>query len=381
MKDNYKYFAFISYSHHDTKWGKRIQRKLESYRMPTTLCSKYGWERKPINPIFFAPTDIQIGGLTAELQDRLRDSRHLIVVCSPHSAQSKWVGEEIEYFHKLGRSNNIHFFIIDGLPNSNIKDTECFNPIIKELGLPEILGANIHEKVFRWSWLNRERAFVQLITKLLGVEFDSIWQRHRRLLKLKIVAWTIGFLVVITTMLGIWIENMPVDVTVTLEEKSVHNSKLPPLKNAIVQIALENEEKIDTLRAINQKGLFANVPHYFIGKQVHIHFKCNDWLTLDTCMVLSRDITLPICRDLKKYGNIKFQLWNVVTEKGVANAEISIEGIHVTSDKNGIIQMQVPLEHQKSKYIVGSNITLESNILEMPTTENSALIVCDSNDR
>lgn len=381
MKDNYKYFAFISYSHHDTKWGKRIQRKLESYRMPTTLCSKYGWERKPINPIFFAPTDIQIGGLTAELQDRLHDSRHLIVVCSPHSAQSKWVGEEIEYFHKLGRSNNIHFFIIDGIPNSNVKDTECFNPIIKELGLPEILGANIHEKVFRWSWLNRERAYVQLITKLLGVEFDSIWQRHRRLLKQKIAAWTIGFLVVITTMLGIWIKNMPVDVTLTLEEKSVHNSKLPPLKNAVVQIALENEEKIDTLRAINQKGLFANVPHYFIGKQVHIHFKCNDWLTLDTCMVLSKDITLPICRDLKKYGNIKFQLWNVVTETGVANAEITIEGIHVTSDKNGIIQMQVPLEHQKNKYIVGSNITLESNILEMPTTENSALIVCDSNDR
>lgn len=381
MKDNYKYFAFISYSHHDTKWGKRIQRKLESYRMPTTLCSKYGWERKPINPIFFAPTDIQIGGLTAELQDRLHDSRHLIVVCSPHSAQSKWVGEEIEYFHKLGRSNNIHFFIIDGIPNSNVKDTECFNPIIKELGLPEILGANIHEKVFRWSWLNRERAYVQLITKLLGVEFDSIWQRHRRLLKQKIAAWTIGFLVVITTMLGIWIKNMPVDVTLTLEEKSVHNSKLPPLKNAVVQIALENEEKIDTLRAINQKGLFANVPHYFIGKQVHIHFKCNDWLTLDTCMVLSKDITLPICRDLKKYGNIKFQLWNVVTETGVANAEITIEGIHVTSDKNGIIQMQVPLEHQKNKYIVGSNITLESNILEMPTTEYSALIVCDSNDR
>ena len=45
MIQKYKYFAFISYSHHDTKWGKRIQRKLESYRMPTTLCSKYGWER------------------------------------------------------------------------------------------------------------------------------------------------------------------------------------------------------------------------------------------------------------------------------------------------------------------------------------------------
>ena len=112
MKDNYKYFAFISYSHHDTKWGKRIQRKLESYRMPTTLCSKYGWERKPINPIFFAPTDIQIGGLTAELQDRLHDSRHLIVVCSPHSAQSEWVGEEIEFLNTKGVLLQKHFVIL-----------------------------------------------------------------------------------------------------------------------------------------------------------------------------------------------------------------------------------------------------------------------------
>ena len=381
MTQHFKYFAFISYSSHDIAWGKKLQKKLEGYRMPSTLCSEHGWQRNPIKPVFFAPTDIQPGDLDEELKERLKASRNLIVICSPHSAKSDWVGKEIAFFHSLRRSSNIHFFIVDGIPHSGNSETECFNPIVKTLEIPEILGANIHEKVFKSPWLNRERAYIQLITKLLGVEFDSIWQRHRRLLKQKIAARTIGFLVVITTMLGIWIENMPVDVTLTLEEKSVHNSKLPPLKNAIVQIALENEEKIDTLRAINQKGLFANVPHYFIGKQVHIHFKCNDWLTLDTCMVLSKNITIPICRDLKKYGNIQFQLWNVVTEKGVANAEITIEGIHVTSDKNGIIQMQVPLEHQKSKYIVDSNITLENNILEMPTTENSALIVCDSNDR
>lgn len=381
MTQHFKYFAFISYSSHDIAWGKKLQKKLEGYRMPSTLCSEHGWQRNPIKPVFFAPTDIQPEDLDEELKERLKASRNLIVICSPHSAKSNWVGKEIAFFHSLGRASSIHFFIVDSIPHSGNSETECFNPIVKTLEIPEILGANIHEKVFKSPWLNRERAYIQLITKLLGVEFDSIWQRHRRLLKQKIAARTIGFLVVITTMLGIWIENMPVDVTLTLEEKSVHNSKLPPLKNAIVQIALENEEKIDTLRAINQKGLFANVPHYFIGKQVHIHFKCNDWLTLDTCMVLSKNITLPICRDLKKYGNIKFQLWNVVTEKGVANAEITIEGIHVTSDKNGIIQMQVPLEHQKSKYIVDSNITLENNILEMPTTENSALIVCDSNDR
>lgn len=48
----YKYFAFISYNSHDTKWGKRLQRKLENYRMPSTLCSERGWKRKPISPVF-----------------------------------------------------------------------------------------------------------------------------------------------------------------------------------------------------------------------------------------------------------------------------------------------------------------------------------------
>ena len=95
-QQQYKFFAFISYSSKDAKWGKRLQRKLEGYRMPATLCSERGWERKPMKPVFFAPTDIQPGGLTAELQERLRASRHLIVIGSPNSAQSEWVGKEIE---------------------------------------------------------------------------------------------------------------------------------------------------------------------------------------------------------------------------------------------------------------------------------------------
>ena len=32
-----KYFAFISYNQKDTKWGKRLQHKLEAYKMPATL--------------------------------------------------------------------------------------------------------------------------------------------------------------------------------------------------------------------------------------------------------------------------------------------------------------------------------------------------------
>ena len=70
-EQQFKYFAFISYNSKDTEWGKRIQRKLENYRMPATMCTERGWARKPIKPIFFAPTDIQPGGLDDELKERL----------------------------------------------------------------------------------------------------------------------------------------------------------------------------------------------------------------------------------------------------------------------------------------------------------------------
>ena len=160
--------------------------------MPATLCNEHGWKRRPINPVFFAPTDIQPGGLSEELQERLKASRNLIVICSPNSAKSDWVGREIEFFHHLGRTKNIHFFIVEGSPHSGNPDTECFNPVIDRLGLPEILGANIHEKAYRLPWLNKERAYTQLISKLLGVEFDTIWQRHKRQLTRKALVWFIG---------------------------------------------------------------------------------------------------------------------------------------------------------------------------------------------
>ena len=134
-----KYFAFISYNSKDIDWGKKLQSKLEHYKMPATLCSQRGWTRTPIRPVFFAPTDIQPGGLTNELQERLRASRNLIVICSPNSAKSEWVGAEIAFFHELGRTENIHFFIVDGEPHSGNAETECFNPVVNRLGLPEIL--------------------------------------------------------------------------------------------------------------------------------------------------------------------------------------------------------------------------------------------------
>lgn len=374
-KQQYKYFAFISYNSHDTSWGKKLQRKLEGYRMPATLCSEHGWERNPIKPVFFAPTDIQPGGLTAELQERLKASRNLVVICSPHSAKSEWVGKEIAYFHSLGRTDNIHFFIVDGVPHSGNSDTECFNPVVDTLGLPEILGANIHEKIYRSPWLNRERAYVQLITKLLGVEFDSIWQRHKRLLRQKIVAWTVGIIVVLAALVGVWLSNQPVDVTVSLNETSVHNNNLPPMKDAVVTIELENETKTDTIHSLDAAAVFANVPHKALGKTIRLTVACRDWLTVDTSFIMTKNVVVNMARNPHPYGDVTFRLWSIAKEHGVANTQVTLAGQTATSDAEGYVKMFIPLERQSNQYRVECSLPLESDMLSMPTTESTAVIV------
>lgn len=362
-----KYFAFISYNSRDLRWGKRLQRKLEHYRMPATLCSEKGWERTPIRPVFFAPTDIQPGGLTSEIQERLRASRNLIVICSPNSARSEWVGKEIAFFHEIGRTSNIHFFIVDGAPHSGNPDTECFNPVVKELGLPEILGANIHEKIFRLGWLNRERAYVQLISKLLDVEFDSIWKRHRRILTQKIIAWVMALALILLSVAGVWAGSRPVDVTVRLDETSYHNDQLPPIKDAVVTLELDNEVKTGTINSLDDSLIFTNIPHKFLNRPVRVGVKADlGYFPVDTVMPLTKEMMVDICRDSTYYGNIRFRLWSHDRGRSYEGKSMEIAGQKVYVDKQGRIQLYVPLKEQRKYYIIKSEVPLVCDTVYVP---------------
>lgn len=373
MEQQFKYFAFISYSSHDTKWGKRLHKKLESYSIPSTLCKKHGWKRKPLNPIFFAPYEIQPGTLSEELKDRLRESRHLIVICSPYSAQSYWVGLEIEFFHQLGRTKDIHFFIIDGVPNSGDKTTECFNNKIKELGIPEILGANIREKVYRWSWLNRERAYVQIVTKLLGVEFDSIWQRHKRMLWQKMTLWLMCLTAVLAALMGTWLANRPVDVEISLNETSAHNNNLPPLHDAVITLMLDNERKTDTLHTMGSTTTFTNIPANMIGKEVRVLFMCENWCTTDTTLELNKNITLNISRDINAFGHVRFTLYDSQVTP-IAGKTINISGVKATSNAQGVVDAIIPIEKQNIIYnLTSSEVSLADTIIDAKCGDSDAV--------
>ncbi len=372
----YKYFAFISYSSKDIAWGKRLQRRLEGYRMPATLCSEHGWDRNPIKPVFFAPTDIQPGELSEELKQRLQCSKNLIVICSPNSAQSEWVGKEIKYFYELGRSKNIHFFIVDGEPHSSNKERECINPIVEALGMPEILGVNIHEKIYSSARLNRERAYVQLITKLLGIEFDSIWQRHRRLMMRSIMLWCIGSILTLLLMCMVWIANKPVDISMQVQEsEQSYNAALPPMENAVVTLLLDNEVKIDTVKGADDVIMFANVPHSFLDEKVKVSIECNNFIRLDTTVYLSQNMNFSLQRDLSVYGDISFRIWSPKKGSVLPGVKVIIEGNEAVSDKDGWVMLQIPLSKQKTEYKVSASVPLCNDMIIMPCGDGDIILV------
>lgn len=170
-KDN-KYSAFIAYSREDSKWAQWLQKKLESYRVPDGVGKRYPNNLDRLNSVFTDVSELSAGLLAEQIHNALERSQFLIVICSPSAAHSKWVNAEIEAFVRLGRTKHIIPFIVRGAPYSNNTNEECFPASLKSI-TPELLGININD-------LGKDAAVTKVIAYMLDVDFDTLWQRHKR---------------------------------------------------------------------------------------------------------------------------------------------------------------------------------------------------------
>ena len=175
QNSSWQNYAFISYRHTDVRQARWLQRKLESYRLPAALQKKTEASAR-IRPVFRDNTDLSSGLLRDELRRELERSRYLIVICSRELAQqSEYVDFEIRCFLDGGREQNIIPFIIDGTPNAKDPADECFPPALRGMADPP-LGIDLQKD-------SRRKALIRLVSALLGVRFDTLWQRDVRRLR------------------------------------------------------------------------------------------------------------------------------------------------------------------------------------------------------
>lgn len=204
-----KYWAFISYSHVDRKWGDWLHRALETYRPPRALIGKPGRDgpvRRKNPPIFRDREELpSSASLSDNINGALRESRYLIVICSPHAAVSRWVNEEVIYFKSLGREDRVLCLIVQGEPNATDKPAsgklECFPPAIRFKVTPQGELTNDRTEPIaadaRKEGDGKRNAKLKLAAGLLGVNYNDLKQREKwRAFRRRLVLGILGTAVV-----------------------------------------------------------------------------------------------------------------------------------------------------------------------------------------
>ena len=177
-KEEKKYFAFISYSHKDKDAAKKLQNFIQGYKIPAKLEDRPDLPKR-IGRVFRDEDELAGDELTPQIEEALRQSRYLIVVCSPNSAKSKYVNEEIEYFKSLGGETKILPYIIAGKATTDEDPDCCYAPALRENQKKyQIVGGDAQEN-------GAEAASVKLIAGMLRLEFNTLYDRFRKAEKRK----------------------------------------------------------------------------------------------------------------------------------------------------------------------------------------------------
>lgn len=205
-QNNYKYWAFISYSHADEEWAEWLHKSLETYRIPKKLVGRempVGVVPRRLFPVFRDRDELPgASDLGGNIKQALRQSRYIIVICSPKSAVSKWVNEEIKGFKSLDRENRVLCLIVDGEPNAkpDSGQLECFPPAVRfRVSQDGELTEEPTEPIAadaRKGKDGRANAKLKLLSGILNVGFDELKQREKQrqfYLKLRIAASIVAF--------------------------------------------------------------------------------------------------------------------------------------------------------------------------------------------
>lgn len=187
--DDFRFWAFISYSHRDKAVAKRLQRQLETYRVPRRLVGRetpHGAVPTRVAPVFRDRDELHAGAdLKASVQEALARSRWLIVVCSPDSARSEWVNREIVEFKRLHGERYVLALVARGEPfasNTVGRELEeCFAPALRRAldanGEPEGQTLEPIAADMRREGDGPHRAVLKLIAGMIGVGFDELARR------------------------------------------------------------------------------------------------------------------------------------------------------------------------------------------------------------
>ena len=168
----FRYKAFISYSHGDSKYAVWLHRAIETYRLPGHLVASTSGRSSP-GKVFRDVDDLgSAASLTSVIRNALDASECLIVICSPGAVGSQWVAKEIVYFRSRYPDRPVLPLVVgeDILSSMPVELRHGVNP-------DGSIGSEVDEPLAAFIKEGRRNALTRIVAGMLGLSFDDLRQR------------------------------------------------------------------------------------------------------------------------------------------------------------------------------------------------------------
>ena len=199
----YKYDAFISYRHCelDKFVAENLHKILENYELPKKLKEKLNVKGKTFKRVFRDQEELPLSSnLEDPILDALKESKYLIVICSPRLKDSLWCKKEIQTFKELRGRENILCVLVEGEPNESFPEEVLFDEVEitlengttkKERKPVEPLAADVRGKSKKEVLKKIKEEKLRLAAAMYSIDYDDLKQRHKLRKQKKILTTSI----------------------------------------------------------------------------------------------------------------------------------------------------------------------------------------------
>lgn len=331
----YTTYAFISYSHRDMAVAKWLQKNLEAFKLPTEVHNDIEAKSRYLRPIFRDQSDLNTGILGDELRKHLEESKFLILICSKNSAQSSWVSDEAKAFVEMGRLDHIIPVVI---PDGNTLERDLFPEYLRDYFQKhpekELLGVNIGE-------VGKEKALIRVISKMLDVSFDSLWKRHQRQKRIRILT---GSAVAVLAVIATYLFAIPVSVNVNVE---MEKANLPVGENVNLNVNGGDYFSSPTSPQFDK----ISIPGYKRFSDIRISASSQFYTPIDTVIPVGLGLTRDVSLELKRDDTFAIYAGTVYDSEmdPLQDVTVTVCGHSSVTDSEGNFYIVLPLAEQRQE--------------------------------
>ena len=199
-----KYDAFISYRHSgvDQFVAETLHRELEAFKLPKSVIrNNKNIKRTKINRVFRDRDELPLACDLAEpINNALRNSEFLIVVCTKRLPESKWCQREIETFIELHGREKVFAVLAEGEPDQAFPDSlKYVKKIVLDENQMEVLqqteveplAADVRGSTKKEIKKKIKEEVLRLLAPMFELGYDDLKQRHRERRLKKIIGISI----------------------------------------------------------------------------------------------------------------------------------------------------------------------------------------------